>query len=268
MAARKDGPSLWERLERPTPTPRQTLSPRRIAATAVAVADAEGLDAITMRRLATELGVAPMAAYRYVSGKDDLLELMVDHVYAELELPSGTAGWRETLREIALSTRRLMLRHLWLAQLPAGATLALTPNRTAVSERSLAALAEQGVDPDTAMAVAATVSSYTGGMTGAEIAMRQVMAGQGWSDEEEVYTSLAPQLTYLLDTGRYPAFKRYIFEGRRKKDPDWQFETGLEYVLDGIAARMTSSPPMSPRDDAVRREDETGRQDRHETEGS
>ncbi|SEH02267.1 regulatory protein, tetR family [Nonomuraea solani] len=238
MAAQKDGAPLWERLERPAPAPRQTLSSQRIAAAAVAIADAEGLDAITMRRLATELGVAPMAAYRYVSGKDELLELMVDHVYTELELPPGTAGWRETLRAIAVETRELMLRHLWLGQLPPSAVLALTPNRTAVSERALSALA--GLEPDTAMAVATTVSSYTLGMTGSEIAMRQFMAGQGWADEQQVYTSLAPQLTYLLDTGRYPAFERYIHEGRCKNDPAWQFETGLEYVLDGIAARIAA----------------------------
>ncbi|MEQ4718451.1 TetR/AcrR family transcriptional regulator [Nonomuraea sp. B19D2] len=242
-AARKDGAGkdetpLWARLERPAPAPRQTLSPHRIATAAVAVADAEGLDAITMRRLATELGVAPMAAYRYVSGKDELVELMVDHVYGELELPGDTSGWRETLREIAVKTRELMLRHLWLAQLPPSAMLALTPNRVAVSERSLRAVEGLDLDPDTAMAVVNTVNSYTHGVIGAEIAMRLLMAGQGWSSEQQVFTSLAPQLSYLLDTGRYPAFEQYIYQGRRKDDPGWQFETGLEYVLDGIAARL------------------------------
>ncbi|MEV0612685.1 TetR/AcrR family transcriptional regulator [Nonomuraea sp. NPDC050404] len=239
MAAQdKDDTPLWARLERPAPAPRQTLSPRRIATTAVAIADAEGLDAVTMRRLAGELGVAPMAAYRYVSGKDELLELMVDHVYSELELPDGTAGWREALRAVALRTRELILAHPWFGQLPPGAVLALTPNRTAVSERMLSAVAGLGLDLDTAMAVVTSVSSYTHGMTGQEVAMRQLMAGRGWSDEQEVYTSLAPQLTYLLDTGRYPTYRRYIYEGRCKNDPGWQFETGLEYVLDGIAARV------------------------------
>ncbi|MFC4120268.1 TetR/AcrR family transcriptional regulator [Nonomuraea zeae] len=238
MADQKDEAPLWERLERPAPAPRQTLSPQRIATVAVAVADAEGLDAVTMRRLATELGVAPMAAYRHVSGKDDLLELMVDHVYRELELPGDTAGWREALRAIAVRTRELMLSHLWLAQLPPSAVLALTPSRTAVSERALRAVSELGLDADTMMAVATTVNSYTHGVTSAEIAMRQLMAGQGWSDERQVYTSLAPQLRYLLDTGRYPTFRRYIYEGARKNDPAWQFETGLDYVLDGIASRL------------------------------
>jgi AcrR family transcriptional regulator len=241
MAAQKDDASLWERLERPAPAPRQTLSPQRIATVAVAVADAEGLDAVTMRRLATELGVAPMAAYRHLSGKDDLLELMLDHVYRELELPGESAGWRETLREIAVRTRELMHRHPWLAQLPPSAVLALTPSRTAVAERSLRALNELGLDADTAMAVATTVSSYTHGAVSSEIAMRLLMAGQGWSDEQQVYKSRAPQLTYLLDSGRFPMLKRYIYEGVRKNDPVWQFETGLDYVLDGIASRLFPS---------------------------
>ncbi|MFI9841480.1 TetR/AcrR family transcriptional regulator [Nonomuraea sp. NPDC051941] len=233
-----DRPPLWARLERPAPAPRQTLSPHRIATAAVGVADAEGLDAITMRRLATELGVAPMAAYRYVSGKDELLELMADHAYGELELPGETAGWRETLREIAVRTRELMLKHLWLAQLPPSAMLAVTPNRLAVAERSLRAVDGLDLDADTKMAVVNTVGSYTQGVTGAEIAMRRLMAGQGWSSEQQVYLSMAPQLTYLLDTGRYPGFRQYIYEGRHKDRPGWQFETGLEYVLDGIAARL------------------------------
>ncbi|SDJ77959.1 TetR/AcrR family transcriptional regulator [Nonomuraea jiangxiensis] len=238
MAAQKDEPSLWERLERPAPAPRQTLSPERIATAAVGVADAEGIEAITMRRLATELGVAPMAAYRYVSGKDDLLQLMVDHVYTELEPPEEGTGWREALRLIALRTRELMLRHLWLAQLPPSAVLALTPNRTATTERCLRALDGLGLDPDTMMTMVTTLHSYTLGATGAEIAMRQVMVGHGWTSEQEVYKSMARQLRHLLDTGRYPVFKRYIYEGRCKNDPDWQFETGLQYVLDGIAARV------------------------------
>ncbi|MDX3103543.1 TetR family transcriptional regulator [Nonomuraea angiospora] len=80
MAVEKDKPRepLWARLERPAPALWQMLTPQRIATAAVGIADAEGLDAVTMRRLATELGVAPMAPYRYVSGKDELLELMVD----------------------------------------------------------------------------------------------------------------------------------------------------------------------------------------------
>ncbi|GAA4237402.1 AcrR family transcriptional regulator [Streptosporangium album] len=242
MAAQKkdDGKahtSLWERLERPAPAPRQTLTPNRIASVAVEIADAEGLDAITMRRLATELGVAPMAAYRYVSGKDDVLQLMVDLVYAELQLPDAT-GWRESVRALAIRTRALMLKHSWLAQLSPQALLALTPNRMAVAERSLTALDDLGLDADTMMAVVRTVEAYVYGTTHAEIALHQLMEGQGWSSGDEVRTGLAPQMIWLMDTGHYPTYRRYTFEAARKDDPQWQFEIGLDCVLDGIAVRV------------------------------
>ncbi|MFB7943699.1 TetR/AcrR family transcriptional regulator [Kitasatospora phosalacinea] len=246
MSTRKQNPaepggSLWQRLADPAPAPRQTLTPRRIATTAVAVADAEGLDAITMRRLATELGVVPMAAYRYVSGKDDVLELMVDLAYEELHAevgPEAGAGWRESLRDFALRTRDLVLRHPWLAQLPPQAAYALTPNKLAVADRTLAALDGTGLDHDTAMAAVRTVEAYTHGTVGPEVALRQLMAGKGWTDGDDVRSGLAPQMTYLLGTGRYPAYQRYVAAARHKDDPARRFETGLDITLDGIAATL------------------------------
>src|SRR5579871_1766349 len=98
--------SLWERLEHSDAAARPVLSGHTLAVTALGIADAEGLEAITMRRLATDLGVTPMAAYRHVSGKGDLFELMVDLVYSEVELPHGD-GWRETLRALACGLRAL-----------------------------------------------------------------------------------------------------------------------------------------------------------------
>ncbi|MBN6058440.1 TetR/AcrR family transcriptional regulator C-terminal domain-containing protein, partial [Nonomuraea sp. RK-328] len=112
-----------------------------------------------MRRLAAELNVAPMAPYRSVSGKDDLLELMIDHVYADLSLPGGL-GWRESLRALAVRTRELMLDHRWLAQLPPQAKLALTPRRMAVAAKALAALDDLGLDADTMMSVFRGVDAY------------------------------------------------------------------------------------------------------------
>ncbi|MEW2354549.1 TetR/AcrR family transcriptional regulator [Spirillospora sp. NPDC029432] len=236
MAADKDVP-LWQRMERPAPAPRQTLTAERIAAAAVAVADAEGLDAITMRRLATELGVAPMAAYRHVSGKDELLELMVNHIYADLNLPQD-AGWRDTMRAMALGTRDLMLQHLWLAQLSPRTLLSLTPNRMAIAERSLALLEGLGLDADTMMAVIRAVDAYVHGAMNHELALKSLMRDHGWTGGEEVRADLAPQMSWHMATGRYPAFQRYLAAATRKDSLEWQFETGLDYVLDGIATQM------------------------------
>ncbi|MEV5978086.1 TetR/AcrR family transcriptional regulator [Streptomyces sp. NPDC052114] len=240
MATQKKGEpevSLWERMERPAAAQRATLTPQKIAAVAVRVADAEGFAAVTMRRLATELGVAPMAAYRHVSGKEDLLALMVDLVSAELTPAAGATGWRDVLRESARATREMALRHRWMADLPTPLH-ALTPNRFAVAERQLAALDGHGLDVDTMMAVFRTVTAYVGGMVRSEVLLSEYLRQQEWESPDEARRGLAPQMNYLMGTGRYPTYRRYIHEATRKDDPTWEFETGLDCVLDGIAARF------------------------------
>jgi len=231
----KEQASLWERLERPAPAPRATLTPHRIARAAVAIADAEGIDAVTMRRLATELGVAPMAAYRYVSGRDELLELMVDFVYGELTLPDDAADWRAAMRMLALHKRAMMVKHPWMVRT---SVLGLTPNQLAVPESVLAVLDGLGVDVDAMMAIFRTVTAYVDGAVAAEISLLRLLQDRGWSSGQEARTGLAPQMNWLMKTGRYPAYQRYIHEAAHKDDPQWQFETGLDCVLDGIATRM------------------------------
>jgi AcrR family transcriptional regulator len=230
--------SLWERLEQTSTAARQSLSAQRIATAAVGIADSDGLDAITMRRLAAELGVTPMAAYRYVSGRDDVLELMVDLVYGEADVPDG-AGWRETMWALATGIRALVSKYPWLARLSAPqAAFELTPNRMALAERAFAALRGQGLDADAAMSVFRTVTAYVHGATSAEIGLRQLMHENNWSSGAEARTGLSAQMTWLLGTGRYPMFERYVREATRRDDLQWQFETGLEHVLDGIAAHL------------------------------
>ncbi|MEU1664127.1 TetR/AcrR family transcriptional regulator [Streptomyces sparsogenes] len=230
-----DAAFLWERLDRPAPAPRSTLTPQRIARAAVAIADAEGIDAVTMRRLATDLGVAPMAAYRYVSGKDELLELMVDHVYGEMTPPGGAEDWREAMRARSRRTRAVLLQHPWVART---AVFTMTPNQVAVIESALASLDELGLDLDTMMAICRAVDSYVKGAVDREIGLAELMKEQGWSSADETRVALAPRMTWLMNTGRYPTYRRYINEATRKDDADWQFDTGLDALLDGIAARL------------------------------
>ncbi|MFJ3215441.1 TetR/AcrR family transcriptional regulator [Kitasatospora sp. NPDC086801] len=227
--------SLWERLARPAPAPRTTLTPHRIAEAAVAIADAEGLDAVTMRRLATTLGVAPMAAYRYVSGKDELIDLMVDFVYGELPLDAPATGWRDTMHTLALHLRAMNLAHPWIVR---AAALPLTPNQLAIPERAFAALADHGLDADTTMAVFRTVIGYVQGSVAAEIALHTLQRDHGWSDGDETRAGLASRMSFLMGTGRYPSYQHYLHEATRKDDPTWQFETGLDCVLTGIATHL------------------------------
>ncbi|MFI0237146.1 TetR/AcrR family transcriptional regulator [Streptomyces sp. NPDC016845] len=244
MAARKeeDGgrlvePSLWERLERPAPTQRASLTLDRIAEAAVELADEEGAAAVTMRRLAAKLGVAPMAAYRHVSGKDDLWALMVDRVFAGLTVADDVEDWRDVLRSFALRTRAMMLSHPWLGQVPTP-LVQLTPARMAVAERQLKALSGRDLDADSMMAAFRVVGAYVHGATQSEIALRTYKREHGWESGDEARQALAPQMTYLMDTGRYPVFTKYALSATRKDDPGWEFEFGLDCVLDGIARRL------------------------------
>ncbi|GAA2313926.1 TetR/AcrR family transcriptional regulator C-terminal domain-containing protein [Nonomuraea roseoviolacea subsp. roseoviolacea] len=235
--------SLWERLEQADNSARPSLSARRIAEAAVSIADADGLEAITMRRLAAELGVAPMAAYRYVSDKNEILELMVDLVYGQADIPHGE-DWRQTIRALALGMRALVLKHTWLTQLPAArAAFELTPNRLTLAERTLAAIRGADLDVDTAMSIFRTVTAYIHGATSAEVGLRQLSTERGWVSGDEARAGLSGQMTWLLGTGRYPEFARYTREAVRKDDLLWQFETGLEHVLDGIALRLATPGP-------------------------
>ncbi|MFB6892875.1 TetR/AcrR family transcriptional regulator [Kitasatospora sp. NPDC056327] len=231
----RESVSLWERLERPSSTARTPLNLRRIAEAAVGIADLEGLDAVTMRRLATVLGVAPMAAYRYVSSKDELLEVMVDHVYGEVVLSPGRSGWREVMRELAVQLLEVGRRHSWVTR--AGWS-GLSPNQLAVPEAALAALAAEELDADTAMAVYSTVTSYVWGALNLEIGLSQMLESRGWASYEEARSGLAPEMSWLVGTGRYPMYTRYLGEATRKGDLQWQFDTGLDCVLDGIGGRL------------------------------
>jgi AcrR family transcriptional regulator len=232
-----EAPSLWERMERPAPAPRTSLTLERIAAAAVEIADEEGGAAVTMRRLAAKLGVAPMAAYRHVDGKDDLWALMIDRVSRELTVPDGITDWREVLRSYALQTRGLMLAHPWMAVMPTP-MITLTPSRMAVAERGLSALAAHGLDADSGMAVLRTVTSFVHGAAQTEIALRDYQERHGWTSGDETREALAPQMRYLMSTGRYPAFEQYALGASRKDDRAWEFAFGLDCVLDGIAQRL------------------------------
>jgi AcrR family transcriptional regulator len=96
--------------------PRVPLSRARILRTAVALADEGGVESLSMRKIALELGVVPMALYKHVANKDEVLDGMVDVVVGEIDPPLADAGWKTTIRERVLSARRALLRHPWASQ--------------------------------------------------------------------------------------------------------------------------------------------------------
>jgi AcrR family transcriptional regulator len=100
----------------PSAPPREPLSRERILRTAMALADEGGVDSLSMRRIALELGVVPMALYKHVANKDELLDGLVDVVVGEIDPPLPDGDWKTTIRERVLSARRALLRHPWASQ--------------------------------------------------------------------------------------------------------------------------------------------------------
>ncbi|MER7402051.1 TetR/AcrR family transcriptional regulator C-terminal domain-containing protein [Streptomyces sp. NPDC000070] len=141
------------------------------------------------------------------------------------------------LRSYAIQTRELMLAHPWMAVMPTPVIM-LTPSRMAVAERGLSALAAHGVDADSVMAVLRAVTSFVHGAAQTEIALRDYQERHGWTSGDETRQALAPQMRYLMSTGRYPAFEQYALGATRKDDRAWEFVFGLDCVLDGIAQRL------------------------------
>ncbi|CAM5265663.1 TetR/AcrR family transcriptional regulator OS=Streptomyces tendae OX=1932 GN=GUR47_23695 PE=4 SV=1 [Streptomyces tendae] len=225
--------TVWDRPEPPNrPVP---LDRERIVAAAVALADEGGLAAVSVRKVAARLDAGPMRLYGYISTKDELFDLMVDAVYAEI-LPGERPGdWREALSGLAHRTREAALRHPWLADLLGGRP-ALGPNGLAVSEATLAAL-DGLADVDTVMRAVETVSAYFTGAIRREIADLRAERDTGLS-KAEWQRARGPHLTGMLATGRFPALAKAVYDGTHV-DAAESFATGLDWVLDAVAARLT-----------------------------
>ncbi|MBW8802719.1 MAG: hypothetical protein AUG49_17365 [Catenulispora sp. 13_1_20CM_3_70_7] len=231
-------PPLWERLESAPRSGRATLTHTRIAEAAVALADAEGLEALSMRRLAIELGVATMALYRYVVSKDELLELMIDAVVEPDALTADPADWRAVFREIGLRRRRTALAHPWLIAAQAQVPSLLTPARNEVAERMIGALEPLPLTGDQKMQFIRVVDAFTNGAAGAEVNRRMMMRRRGHGADGDVRLLLRESMRWLLRSGRYPRMAKLVQEGLAPVDSAAEFELGLAAVLDGLAARF------------------------------
>lgn len=229
---------VWERPEpqsRSAPVP---LSRNQIIGTAIALADADGLDSVSLRKVAAALGAGPMRLYGYLSTKDELLDLMVDAVYAEL-VPTEPAdgNWRTTLSSLAHRTRGAVHRHEWFVDLLGGRPH-VGPNALAFIEASLAALdGVPGFDHiDFVMQAVRAVHAYVIGAVRSEITELRTERATGM-DEQQWQRVSGPYMQRMLATGRYPTLVK-VFQQSTHPDPDTTFNTGLDQMLDGIAARL------------------------------
>ncbi|MFD7876539.1 TetR/AcrR family transcriptional regulator [Streptomyces sp. NPDC059766] len=228
--------TVWDRPEPPTrPVP---LDRERIVAAAVALADEGGLEAVSLRKVAARLNAGPMRLYGYIATKEELFDLLVDEVQAEI-LPEVQPGdWREALRVLAHRTRQAALRHEWLADL-LGRRPALGPNGLAVAEAALAAL-DGLADIDTNMRAVETVSAYYIGAIRREITNLRAERATGLS-KHDFQRASGPHLTEMLATGRFPALAKAVYDGT-DVDAETSFATGLDWVLDAVATKLTLPP--------------------------
>lgn len=231
-------PSIWERMASSPPVHRPVLTHALIAEAALRIADAEGIAAVSMRRLATELGVSSMTCYRYVSGKDDVIELMLDTVRRGMLLDDTSGDWRTVLRASALRFRAVILKHPWVPDLPGRILFAPTPAFLAVTEQNLAALNGLGLEVGQRADIVGAVTAYTRASTHDEITRARLRAPEGWTSQRDAKDANTAKLDWLLKAGAYPLYQRSIHKGAPRQDDQARFEFGLDCLLDGIAARL------------------------------
>ncbi|SDX30467.1 regulatory protein, tetR family [Amycolatopsis xylanica] len=224
---------VWERPEppeRPAPAP---LSRERIVQAAIRLADVDGLDAVSLRKVAAALDVGPMRLYGYIDTKEELLDLMVDAVYAEIR-PSGDS-WREVLRSLAENLRRAAHQHEWLADLLGGRPQ-LGPNTLAGGEAIASGMGD--IELDTVVPAIAAVNAYVTGAVRREVTERRAERASGM-DQRQWQHSYGPYLMRTFATGRFPALAKIVHDGPHL-DAEQTFLTGLDFLLDGIEARISS----------------------------
>ncbi|MGW4896072.1 TetR/AcrR family transcriptional regulator C-terminal domain-containing protein [Kitasatospora sp. NPDC004240] len=216
------------------------LTRERIVRTALELADAEGLGAVSMRAVATRLGVSAMSPYRYVTSKEDLVLLMADAAFGEEGYPAvPPEGWRARLELGARTLWTLFRRHPWLAHVSPLTRPMLLPCLLTHAEWALAALEGHGLDAITRMDVHILLYSHVEGIAVNLEREAQARAATGMTDDQWM-DHQAPALGAVADSGRFPAFARLTaaLSDGYELDLDALFEFGLANLLDGLTARI------------------------------
>jgi AcrR family transcriptional regulator len=235
---------LWGTQPKASRGPKAALTLEQVVAAAVELADAEGLDAVSMRRVAERLGIGTMSIYTYVPGKAELFDLMLDRVNAERETNLIRDGWRAGLEAMARDQWAMYERHPWTLYVASGRGT-LGPNEIAAYEAAMRVVADLGLPARDVVAVVDALSMYVRGAArdAAEAAAAADATGQSeadWWQERE------PILEDLLSPERFPTLMRLGAEGGfdvPEDTPNYNlqfalddFEFGLQRYLDGVEA--------------------------------
>lgn len=234
---------LWRDRERPARGPKPTLTLERIVEAAIAVADAEGLDAVSMRRVAAELGVGTMSLYRYVPGKSTLIALMLDTVSdpAECIDPLEGEGWRARLEAVARGSYRLYLAHPWLLRTDWRHPV-FGPNTLARVEYVIASLSGLGLTDHEQVTVMIALDGYVSGFARQRLEAEALPEVAGVS---EFWEQHYPTLEKAMNSGAYPALAALAGDSFSL---GWEesFEFGLARLLDGVAVLVDSRRGVLP----------------------
>lgn len=212
---------------KPTTAPRTPLSRDRVLRAAVAFADENGIGSLSMRKLGEALGVEAMSLYNHVANKDELLDGMVDLVFSEIDLPSGSARWKTAMRERALSARQALSRHPW--------AIALMQSRTSPGPATLrhhdtviGSLRDAGFSIEMAAHAFSALDSYIYGFALQEASLP--------FDTAEETAEVAETILSQLPTDEYPHLTELTLEHVLRPGYDYgnEFDFGLDLILDGL----------------------------------
>ena len=222
------------------------LSRAEIVDAAIAIADAEGSDAISMRRIAQVLRAGTMSLYWHVVNKEQLLDLMLDALFGEIEVPEPSGDWRADLRAQARNQRATLLRHAWVMDFIGGRP-PLGPNTLLLMERTLGALDGLGLDLGTAMNILGTVQTYVVGSVLREMQEARVRRDEERADiTQEAWAPMRDAWRNRLEAdGRFTRVVRFLdadIDPDAEETRDERFEFGLDCVIDGIAAKVAAPP--------------------------
>ncbi|GAA1003499.1 TetR family transcriptional regulator [Streptomyces sp. F-3] len=223
---------LWDTGRRPSRGPKPGLTVDRIVEAAIRIADMEGLEAVSMRRVAAELGTGAMSLYRYVPGKAELLALMLDRVQrpAEKLADAGDGTWRSTLEALARSTLALYRRHPWLLGVHQCHAL-LGPSALDTMEKVLSLIRPMGLSDPELVSVIVMIDNYVVGAARTQAYQEAAEHSSGMTTAD-FYAAQAPLLEKIMATGRYPVLAS-LAEDTWSPSFD-HFEFGLQRILDGL----------------------------------
>ncbi|MCX5411099.1 TetR/AcrR family transcriptional regulator [Streptomyces sp. NBC_00059] len=238
--------AAWGLRERPVKGPKPGLSLDRIVDAAVAVAASEGISAVSMGRVAKELGASTMSLYRYVSAKEELYVLMQEAAMgAPSPLPAleEGAGWREGLSQWAWAQRRMFHRHLWALRIPIAGPPA-SPHSVAWWEQGLQALEDSGLSEGDKISVILLVSGF---VRNEALLMSDIAAAVDAKGvpAQEVMAQWERTVKRLVDPARHPALSRLLATDVMSEpdEADYEFVFGLDRVLDGVEALIRKGAP-------------------------